>query len=101
MPYYFGRLVVAIGTTAFDDVIDVPNLTYRYNSLLQHNQQLLQLIYCICIFIDKLLDKSIKVFYHYIIRLGLGLVFTITIPILASTSLACYLMCKFSSFVYQ
>ena len=98
MPYHFGPLAVVLGTTAFDDVINVPNLTYRYNSLLQHNPQLLQLIYMH--FIDKLLDKSIKVFYHYIIRLGLGLVFTITIPILASTSLACYLMCKLSSFVY-
>ena len=45
MPYHFGPLAVAIGTTAFDDVIDVPNLTYHYNSLLQHNSQLLQLIY--------------------------------------------------------
>ena len=98
MPYHFGPLAVAIGTTVFDDVIDVPNLTYRYTSLLQHNPQLLQLIYMH--FIDKLLDKSIKAFYHYIFRLGLGLVFTITIPILTSTSLACYLMCKLSAFVY-
>ena len=41
------------------------------------------------------------VFYHYITRLGLGIAFTITAPILTSTSLACYLICKLSFFVYQ
>ena len=45
MSYHFGPLAIVLGTTAFDDVIDVPNLTYRYNSLLQHKPQLLQLIY--------------------------------------------------------
>lgn len=82
----------------FHDVIDVANLTYCHSSLLQHKPQLSQLL--ILIFINKLLEKSIMVFYDYIIMLGLSLAYTIPTSILTSTNLACYQMCKLSSFAY-
>ena len=66
--------------------------------MLRLKPQLLQ--FFIWIFIDKLLEKSIMVFYDYIIMLGLSLAYTIPTSILTSTNLACYQMCKSSSFAY-
>ena len=97
MLYHFGHLAV-VRWTIFHDVIDVANLTYYHSSLIQHKPQLSQFL--ILIFIDKLLEKTIMVLYDYIMMLGLSLAQTITTSILTSTNLACYQMCKLSSFAY-